>query len=398
MQHNYQPLHPALTTSAFTLLLVTPLLALGAAGTSSELKTPRQVQSYALGMNVGRQVKARTMDVDPDLVVRGLRDSLSNDSTLLTADEAGSVVRDLRLDMKRQEVAHRREAVQRNKEEGEAFLAANKNKKGIVTLPSGLQYKIIKPGTGSKPTPGDTVICNYRGTLLDGTEFDSSYRRKRPTAFSLKRVMKGWKQAIPLMSVGSKWQLFVPPELAFGRAGASNAVGPDATLIFELELLGIRGGAAGRQEPQTETAGRDTGIVEQKAGIGVQAAARSTAPLADMRISFKLDPRVSGATYGGERWIAAPTFTSPRQVGKEASIEARAEGVTRNGAPVSAAAEWKPADPEMVTVAQGEGDHVKLTVHYPGQSRVTVAANGVSKELLVKATYVGDATQVEISR
>jgi hypothetical protein len=117
-----------------------------------------------------------------------------------------------------------------------------------------------------------------------------------------------------------------------------------------------------------------------------------------MRISFKLDPRASGSTYGGERWIAAPTFTSPRQVGKEASVEARTEGVAQNGVPVSAAAEWKPADPKMITIAQGEGDQVKLTVHYPGQSRVTVAANGVSKELLVKATYVGDATQVEISR
>jgi FKBP-type peptidyl-prolyl cis-trans isomerase FklB len=127
-----------------------------------------------------------------------------------------------------------------NKTEGEAFLAANKTKQGIVTLPSGLQYTILKEGTGPKPTASDSVVCNYRGTLINGTEFDSSYKGGQPLTFPVGGVIKGWTEALQLMPVGSKWQLFIPSQLAYGERGAGADIGPNATLIFEVELLSIQ--------------------------------------------------------------------------------------------------------------------------------------------------------------
>jgi FKBP-type peptidyl-prolyl cis-trans isomerase len=127
-----------------------------------------------------------------------------------------------------------------SKKEGEAFLAANKSKDGVVTLPSGLQYKILTQGTGPKPTPSDSVVCNYRGTLINGTEFDSSYKRGEPATFPVTGVIKGWTEALQLMPVGSKWQLFVPSEMAYGERSPAPQIGPNSTLIFEVELLSIQ--------------------------------------------------------------------------------------------------------------------------------------------------------------
>jgi FKBP-type peptidyl-prolyl cis-trans isomerase len=132
------------------------------------------------------------------------------------------------------------QAGEANKKEGDAFLAANKAKDGVVALPSGLQYKILIPGKGPKPTAGDSVVCNYRGTLIDGKEFDSSYKRGQPATFPVGGVIKGWTEALQLMPVGSKWQLFVPSELAYGDRGTGADIGPNATLIFEVELLSIQ--------------------------------------------------------------------------------------------------------------------------------------------------------------
>ncbi len=131
-------------------------------------------------------------------------------------------------------------AAETNKKEGEAFLAANKANGGVVVLPSGLQYKVLTQGTGPKPVASDTVVCNYRGTLIDGKEFDSSYKRGQPATFPVSGVIKGWTEALQLMPVGSKWQLFIPPDLAYGDRGASSDIGPGATLIFEVELLSIQ--------------------------------------------------------------------------------------------------------------------------------------------------------------
>jgi FKBP-type peptidyl-prolyl cis-trans isomerase FklB len=133
------------------------------------------------------------------------------------------------------------QAAEANKKEGEAFLAANKTKEGVITLPSGLQYKILKEGNGPKPTAADTVVCNYRGTFLNGTEFDSSYKRGQPLTFPLRGVIRGWTEALQLMPAGSKWQLFIPSDLAYGPRGAGGVIGPSATLVFEVELISIKG-------------------------------------------------------------------------------------------------------------------------------------------------------------
>jgi FKBP-type peptidyl-prolyl cis-trans isomerase len=368
------------------------------ASTGVELKSEKNKHSYALGMNVGKQVKAQTLDVDPELILQGLRDSLAGDQTLLTEQEAGAELKDLQREAKQKAIARRREAVQKNKREGEAFLATNKAKEGIVTLPSGLQYRIVKAGEGKKPSGNDIVFCHYRGTLIDGTEFDSSHRRgPKPSAFAFARVMKGWKEALELMPVGSRWQIFVPSELAYGLSGAGNVIGPNSTLIFDLELVSIKSRVINSHEAEDETtADAEPGIVQQQAAEANAAA--SSVPLSDLRISFKLDPRLSGPTYGGERWIASSPFTSLAQVGTQATVEAKVDGVTKSGAQVNAAAQWIPADPEMVTVATGENSQVKIMVHHAGESKVTVASNGVSKQLLVKAKYVANATQVEISQ
>jgi len=133
-----------------------------------------------------------------------------------------------------------KELGEKNKKDGDAFLAENKGKEGVVALPSGLQYKILKAGDGEKPKSTDTVVCNYRGTLLNGKEFDSSYKRGQPATFPVSGVIKGWTEALQLMPVGSKWQLFIPPDLAYGDRGAGNDIAPGATLIFEVELLSIQ--------------------------------------------------------------------------------------------------------------------------------------------------------------
>jgi FKBP-type peptidyl-prolyl cis-trans isomerase FklB len=137
---------------------------------------------------------------------------------------------------------------EKNMKEGETFLAENKTREGVVALESGLQYKILKSGDGEKPAAGDTVVCNYRGTLINGTEFDSSYKRGKPATFAVNRVIKGWTEALQLMPVGSKWQLFIPPNLAYGARGAGNLIGPNATLIFEVELIAIEGKAGNAKD------------------------------------------------------------------------------------------------------------------------------------------------------
>jgi FKBP-type peptidyl-prolyl cis-trans isomerase FklB len=143
-------------------------------------------------------------------------------------------------EVRKEQQAKMQEASAKNKSEGEAFLSANKSKEGVVTLPDGLQYKILNAGTGPKPVASDSVVCNYRGTLINGTEFDSSYKKGQPVTFPVSGVIKGWTEALQLMPVGSKWQLFIPSSLAYGERGAGADIGPDATLIFEVELLSIQ--------------------------------------------------------------------------------------------------------------------------------------------------------------
>ena len=223
------------------------------------LKTRKDKFSYALGMNLGANLgtnlQKQSVDVDPNIVAQGLKASLAGGKTLLTQAEAEAVLKEVQSELLKKQQEKMQVAGEANKKEGDAFLAANKAKEGVVTLPSGLEYKILKEGTGPKPTASDSVVCNYRGTLINGTEFDSSYKRGQPATFPVKGVIKGWTEALQLMPVGSKWQLFVPSSLAYGERGAGGDIGPGATLIFEVELLSI---------PEKPKTGQETPAAEEK--------------------------------------------------------------------------------------------------------------------------------------
>jgi FKBP-type peptidyl-prolyl cis-trans isomerase FklB len=212
-----------------------------AAQDASPLKSAKDKRSYALGMDLGNQLHALGVEVDPAVFARGLGDAIAGGKTLLTQEEVRAAMSELQAEIKRKQAEARAKGLPDGKVAGESFLAENKKKEGVVTLPSGLQYKILKQGTGNKPGLDDTVVCNYRGTLVDGTEFDSSYKRGQPATFPVKGVIKGWTEALQLMPVGSKWQLVIPPELAYGEPGVGGTIGPNATLVFEVELLSING-------------------------------------------------------------------------------------------------------------------------------------------------------------
>jgi FKBP-type peptidyl-prolyl cis-trans isomerase len=209
------------------------------------LKTEKDKASYAIGQNVGKglatNLKRDNVDVNNAVLLRGLRDALTGAKPSMTDDEMKAAMTALQADLKSKREASNQVAGSANKTAGEAFLAANKAKDGVVTLPSGLQYKILKQGDGPKPTAADTVVCNYRGTLIDGKEFDASEKHGGPATFPVSGVIKGWTEALQLMPVGSKWQLYIPSDMAYGAAGAGGDIGPNSTLIFDVELVSIKG-------------------------------------------------------------------------------------------------------------------------------------------------------------
>jgi FKBP-type peptidyl-prolyl cis-trans isomerase FklB len=204
------------------------------------LKTQKQKASYGIGMDIGKNFKEQFPDVDVDALVRGFRDALSGAKPAIPEAELASVMATFQQEMMKKRSEKVAAMSEMNKKQGEAFLAENKKKEGVITLPDGLQYKVIKEGIGPKPTPKDTVEVNYRGTLVDGKEFDSSYKRGQPAKFVLGQVIPGWIEGLQLMSVGAKYEFYVPSELAYGERGAGADIGPNATLIFEVELLGFK--------------------------------------------------------------------------------------------------------------------------------------------------------------
>jgi len=204
------------------------------------LTTPKEKASYALGVNIGHGLTKDAVEVDPGLLFQGLKDGMAGGKTQMTDDELKAALASLQADVMKRQQEKMQVLGEADKKEGDAFLGANKTKEGVVTLPSGLQYKIVQQGTGPKPTASDTVTVNYRGTLLDGTEFDSSYKRGQPATFAVGQIIRGWTEALQLMPVGSKWQLFIPPELAYGPRSPSPVIPPNSTLIFEVELLSIQ--------------------------------------------------------------------------------------------------------------------------------------------------------------
>jgi len=230
-----QPAKPAQSTAAKKPATSTKYAtAAKPASAGLPLRTQKEKDSYALGMSIGSGLRRQGVGtaVDPAIVARGLRDSMSGAKTQLTEDEMRSALQQLRTAVESAQAAPARK-------EGETFLASNKSKEGVKTLPDGLQYKVLTEGSGPKPTASDNVTVNYRGSLINGKEFDSSYKRGQPASFSVGGVIRGWTEALQLMPVGSKWQLFIPTDLAYGNNPPTPEIPPGSTLIFEVELISI---------------------------------------------------------------------------------------------------------------------------------------------------------------
>jgi FKBP-type peptidyl-prolyl cis-trans isomerase FklB len=218
----------------FILIVSASLLALPLFGQekSPQLKDQKDKVSYSIGMNIGFNLSRQKVDVNPDILSAGIKDAIAG-KPQLTQDQVKDVMAQFEKDMEQKQ----KQAGEKNKTDGAKFLEENKKKQGVKTTASGLQYKVMKDGTGANPKPTDMVTVNYRGTLIDGTEFDSSYKRGQPATFPVNGVIKGWTEALQLMKVGSKYQVFVPANLAYGERSVSPELGPNATLIFEVELL-----------------------------------------------------------------------------------------------------------------------------------------------------------------
>lgn len=203
------------------------------------LETTKQQASYGIGLIIGRNLQRQGLLIDPDALVQGIADILNDAKPKLSEEQIEVAVKAFEEKMEAEQQAREKAAAEKNKKDGEAFLAANKKKDGVVTLESGLQYKILKKGDGPKPKGSDTVRTHYHGTLINGDVFDSSVEKGEPISFGVGGVIRGWTEALKLMPVGSKWKLFVPSDLAYGPQRRSAKIGPNSTLVFEVELLGI---------------------------------------------------------------------------------------------------------------------------------------------------------------
>jgi FKBP-type peptidyl-prolyl cis-trans isomerase FklB len=211
-----------------------------APATATALNSKKDKISYAIGADLGKKLKTADIDVDPAILTRAMKDTLTGAKSEMSDDEIRATLTDLSKDLQQKQASAAKEASEKNRKAGEEFLAANKGKEGVVTLPDGLQYKVLTAGNGPKPSATDTVVCNYKGTLIDGKEFDSSYKRGQPATFPVSGVIKGWTEALQMMPVGSKWQLFIPPDLAYGERQAGPDITPGSTLVFEVELMSIQ--------------------------------------------------------------------------------------------------------------------------------------------------------------
>jgi len=215
-----------------TVLLAAPVMAENAP------TAPKDKISYCIGIDIGNNLKRSGIDIEPSMLAKGVADSVAGNKPLLSEEDMQKTMQAFETELRSKAMEKQKAAGDKNKADGEAFLAANKSKEGVKTTTSGLQYKVITEGKGPKPKATDTVKVNYRGTLIDGTEFDSSYKRGEPVTFPLKGVIPGWTEGVQLMPVGSKYQFFIPANLAYGEQ-APPTIGPNSTLIFEVELLSI---------------------------------------------------------------------------------------------------------------------------------------------------------------
>lgn len=256
---------PKIPTAPRSILLMNRLIicfaalliaSIGLAQDKQELKDQKDKASYAIGLELGTSLKKGKMDVSTDKLLKGLKDGMSGEKPLLTEDQVKETMTALQKEMMDKQAAAAKEEGAKNLAAGEKFLAENKKKDGVKTTASGLQYKVLKEGTGDAPKETDMVVTNYKGTTLDGTEFDSSYKRNEPTTFPVNRVIKGWTEALLMMKPGSKYQLFIPANLAYGERGVGKDIGPNSTLIFEVELVGIKPPDAPASPPAPGTANK----------------------------------------------------------------------------------------------------------------------------------------------
>lgn len=211
-----------------------------AAEVKPELKPTKENISYAIGMNIGGNIKRQGIEADVEVLAKAIKDVMADGTTRFTEQEAQQILMAMTAELRTKQEAERKLQAGKNKAEGETFLAENAKKSGVKKTESGLQYKVITAGTGEQPKVSDTVSTHYRGRLINGTEFDSSYKRGQPAEFPVTGVIKGWTEALQLMPVGSKWELYIPSDLAYGERGSGRDIGPDATLIFEIELIEIK--------------------------------------------------------------------------------------------------------------------------------------------------------------
>jgi FKBP-type peptidyl-prolyl cis-trans isomerase FklB len=214
------------------LCLCAMLLLCTVANAEEKFKTEHEKVGYAIGMNIGLSMKQQQVDADPAQIAAGLKAAFAGDETLLTTEEMSQTLIAFQQRLQQQQLAD-------NAEAANAFLQDNAKKDGVVTLPSGLQYKVLSSGSGATPKVDSQVQVHYRGTLIDGTEFDSSYSRNEPVSFPVNGVIAGWTEALQLMKEGDKWQLVIPPQLAYAERGAPPAIPPNSALIFEVELLKV---------------------------------------------------------------------------------------------------------------------------------------------------------------
>ena len=208
---------------------------------NTTLSTQKEKVSYAIGIDIGKNFKKNLIDVDPNILLTGIKEGLVSDTTsLLSETEIATVMQEFQKEIMTKQAEVKKGESSKNKKEGEAFLKENAKKEGVKVTKSGLQYKVITEGKGKTPTDTSTVSVHYRGTLIDGKEFDSSIKRGQPAEFPVNGVIKGWTEALQLMKEGDKWMLYIPSDLAYGDQGAGGVISPGSTLIFEVELLSIK--------------------------------------------------------------------------------------------------------------------------------------------------------------
>jgi len=260
-----------------SLLIVAASIAVASlAPAQTELKDQKDKVSYSIGLDIGTTLKRQLIDVNAQLLNKGIQDGLSGSKALLTDEQMKETMATFQKDMMAKQAAAKKATGEKNAAEGKKYLTDNKAKEGVKTTASGLQYKVLKDGTGPSPKATDTVKVNYRGTTIDGTEFDSSFKRGEPATFPVNRVIKGWTEALQLMKAGSKYQLVIPAELAYGERGAGSDIGPNATLLFEVELVGIvPPGTTPTPKPATYDSSRPAG--QPGAAIPPKPAAPATA-------------------------------------------------------------------------------------------------------------------------